>query len=278
MNYIGIDGKVHNDTYLMHFNPYHDKLGRFASRTGGGGVSRSAQISTHINKIDNKTGKLQTKSAKYKEKSAKYNRKANKIKRMAANPLIGRTDFREAANYAALRAEGKSLKYEHKAEKLNKKVAKLDQERTKLGKERVDALKTEHNLKMDMTDYRMNHKLTASTFDGDGNKIGTISKEALTSPKLGRIDSESRNYATEELYKHYKKYPQFYNTTNKKMSKDEFKRHVLLDEIHHVPSQKRYDLYYVDDFTETSYPDNTWLVSYDDKNKKIDKTNSQYYR
>lgn len=144
MNYIGIDGKVHDDTYLMHFNPYHDKLGRFASRSGGGGVSRSAQISTRINKIDNKTGKLKTKSAKYKEKSAKYNRKANKIKRIATNPLIGRTDFREAANYAALRAEGKGLKYAHKAEKLNKKISKLDQERIKLGKDRVKELEKQY--------------------------------------------------------------------------------------------------------------------------------------
>lgn len=143
MNYIGIDGNVHNNS-LMHYNHYHDKLGRFASRSGGGGVSRSAQISTRINKIDNKTGKLQTKSAKYKEKSAKYNRKANKIKRMTTNPLIGRTDFREAANYAALRAEGKGLKYAHKAEKLNKKISKLNQERIKLGKDRVKELEKQY--------------------------------------------------------------------------------------------------------------------------------------
>lgn len=144
MNYIGIDGKVHDNRYLIHFNPYHDKLGRFASRSGGGGVSRSAQITNRINKIDNKTGKLQTKSAKYKEKSAKYNRKANKIKRMATNPLIGRTDFREAANYASLRAEGKGLKYAHKAERLNKKITKLNQERVKLGKERVKQLEKQY--------------------------------------------------------------------------------------------------------------------------------------
>ena len=149
MNYIGIDGKMHDDSCLIHYNHHHDKLGRFASRSGGGGFSRSVKISARINKIDKKTGKLQTKSAKYKEKSSKYNYKANKIKRMATNPLVGRTDFREAANYASLRAEGKGLKYAHKADKLNKKIAKLDRERVKLGKERVEVLKTEHNLKMD---------------------------------------------------------------------------------------------------------------------------------
>lgn len=118
--------------YLIHYNHNHDKLGRFSSGSGGAG-----SISSRINKIDNKTGKLKTKSAKYKTKAAKYNRKANKIKRIATNPLIGRTDFREAANYATLRAEGKSLKYTHKSEKLNKKISKLDQERINLGKEFV---------------------------------------------------------------------------------------------------------------------------------------------
>lgn len=103
-------------------------------------------LSSRINKLDTKTGKLDTKARKYSAKAAKYNRKANKAKRIAANPIIGRTDFREAANYTALRFEGKGLKYTHKSEKLNTKASKLRQERIKLGKERVDRLKKQHNL------------------------------------------------------------------------------------------------------------------------------------
>lgn len=138
MNYISIDGRVRNDS-LTHYNHNHDALGRFSSGSGGAG-----SISSRINKIDNKTGKLQRKAAKYNEKAAKYNRKANKVKRRAANPIVSRTDLREAANYKALRLEGKGLKYAHKAERINKKVSKLNNERIKLGHERVKQLEAQY--------------------------------------------------------------------------------------------------------------------------------------
>lgn len=129
---------IHNG-YLIHYNHNHDKLGRFSSGPGGAG-----SISSRINKIDDKTGRLQRKVAKYNEKAAKYNRKANKVKRKAANPVISRTDLREAANYKALRLEGKGLKYTHKAERLNKKLSKLNEERIKLGRERVKQLEASY--------------------------------------------------------------------------------------------------------------------------------------
>lgn len=157
MNYIGIDGKVHDNRYLIHFNPYHDALGRFASGSGGGRTvtgPRGTKVSVNdpryieLKKAEAKaykTGenlvstrkrkeKLQQKDSRYKTKAAKYNRKANKVKRMAANPLIGRTDFREAANYASLRYEGKGLKYTEKAAKANKKITDLTKKEKDLGR------------------------------------------------------------------------------------------------------------------------------------------------
>lgn len=137
--YTAQDGSIRClcDNELAHFNHNHDRLGRFSSGSNG-------YINARINKIDSKTGKLGKKEAKYRQKASKYQRKANKIKRKAANPLIRNTDFREKANYDALKYEGKGLKYTHKADKIHTKISKLDKERIELGHQRVKNLETQY--------------------------------------------------------------------------------------------------------------------------------------
>ena len=138
------------DGELIHYNHNHDALGRFAGSKGGSSPQqRLNTIAKKQQSIDRKTQSLKTREAKYRAKSAKYSRKANKVRRLAANPLIGKTDFSRGANYASLRYEGKGLKYSHKAAVANKKINKLDKKYTKLGEERVQILQEKYDLKLD---------------------------------------------------------------------------------------------------------------------------------
>lgn len=90
MNYIGLDGRVHNDE-LKHFNPYHDRLGRFA-KAGSGGVLTARQYTKTLNKLereyvlnkgeslrtDRKRAKLLSKKPRSQRALNRYNKKLDK--------------------------------------------------------------------------------------------------------------------------------------------------------------------------------------------------------
>lgn len=291
--YQGSDGSIRSlgDSELAHYNHNHDALGRFARGNGGSSTyeSKMRSLDKATNKINKKTQSLRSKEVKYRAKAAKYQRKANKVKRLAANPLIGLTDANRGANYAALRFEGKGLKYVEKAEKANKKIDKLEKKNTKLVEEKIK-LAEEKSVKeindtytftgytaKDAVKHDKPHKLSANISDEFGEIDGKMTSKQLTSPSFGRIHDSGKKYATDELYTHYKEHPEFYRADNN-LTKDQFGKHVILDQVNYSPHDNKYHLWYIDDFGDYSYPDNTWYVVYDNKEKKIDKRNSQYYR
>lgn len=110
------------------------------------------KIDKKRNSINKRVHKIEKKKAKAELKAVKYEAKANKAKRLMANPLIGRTDFREAANYASLRNEGKSIKQKQKAAGLSKKYASLTEQDYKLGRKAVEMV-FEHNNRKLKSDY-----------------------------------------------------------------------------------------------------------------------------
>lgn len=135
MNYIGIDGKVHNDAYLMHFNPYHDKLGRFASRVGGAARTTSSYIAktnqkSAARKVASRYERINKRQAKIDKFDRKINsqrnqrrlRKSQKLnaKLLKAERKARKANMRKAAGYQLSDSEAAKIM---KVEKLKGKIA-----------------------------------------------------------------------------------------------------------------------------------------------------------
>lgn len=123
-----------------------------------------------------------------------------------------------------------------------------------------------------------------TTFTNEyGNKLaGEYTHELVNSKFYKKMESDTRKYATDRLYMHYSMYPEFYNLP-KKLNRKEFAKHVDLDQVS-VPAPDGVNgtswvMYFSDTGSKPNeYPDNTWMVVYDEKDRKIDERNSQYYR
>lgn len=114
--------------------------------------------------------------------------------------------------------------------------------------------------------------------------VKEIVDELTNKTKLKKMDDLCRKQAVDELYEHYKKNPDLHDpdgSINRNLSKDEFSKHVHLDQISYdlngIDSQpNKVSLFYIDHLTDYSFSDNCWLVEYDRKTGKI--LYHQYYR